>query len=100
MKLEREIELIDIDASAQMALLQFSTCERESTAVPTSIHCDHLISAYAGAEADLKVRYIREIGKNQIGLLEWFGVLEKRMKLIRIWNDRELLLVIRKCLIS
>ena len=27
-----------------------------STAVPTSIHCDHLIQAYEGAEADLKVR--------------------------------------------
>lgn len=26
-----------------------------STAVPTSIHCDHLIQAYEGAEADLKV---------------------------------------------
>ncbi|ORY70755.1 aconitase family-domain-containing protein [Leucosporidium creatinivorum] len=42
------------DASAQMALLQFSTCDRPTTAVPTSIHCDHLISAYSGAEADLK----------------------------------------------
>ncbi|KAK4052418.1 aconitate hydratase [Microbotryomycetes sp. JL201] len=42
------------DASAQMALLQFSTCDIPTTAVPTSIHCDHLISAYAGAEADLK----------------------------------------------
>ncbi|GAA5969399.1 hypothetical protein JCM11641_008104 [Rhodosporidiobolus odoratus] len=42
------------DASAQMAILQFSTCGRESTAVPVSIHCDHLISAYEGAEADLK----------------------------------------------
>ena len=38
-----------------MAILQFSTCGREATAVPTSIHCDHLISAYEGAEADLKV---------------------------------------------
>jgi hypothetical protein len=43
------------DASAQMALLQFSTCDRPTTAVPTSIHCDHLISAFSGAEADLKV---------------------------------------------
>ncbi|KAK9899736.1 putative aconitate hydratase [Cystobasidium minutum MCA 4210] len=42
------------DASAQMALLQFATCGSSRTAVPTSIHCDHLISAYAGAEADLK----------------------------------------------
>jgi len=42
------------DASAQMALLQFATCGAKRTAVPTSIHCDHLISAFAGAEADLK----------------------------------------------
>jgi len=42
------------DASAQMALLQFSTCGADRTAVPTSVHCDHLISAFEGAEADLK----------------------------------------------
>lgn len=42
------------DASAQMALLQFNSAGAKRTAVPTSIHCDHLISAYAGAEADLK----------------------------------------------
>ena len=41
-----------------MAILQFSTCGRQSTAVPVSIHCDHLISAYEGAEADLKVRLL------------------------------------------
>lgn len=42
------------DASAQMALLQFNSCGTSRAACPTSIHCDHLISAYAGAEADLK----------------------------------------------
>ena len=31
------------DASAQMALLQFMSCGLSSTAVPASIHCDHLI---------------------------------------------------------
>lgn len=31
------------DASAQMALLQFMTCGMKRTAVPASIHCDHLI---------------------------------------------------------
>jgi hypothetical protein len=31
------------------------TCGLQSTAVPTSIHCDHLIQANIGAEADLKV---------------------------------------------
>ncbi|KAG9014779.1 aconitate hydratase [Tulasnella sp. JGI-2019a] len=42
------------DASAQMALLQFMTCGLPSSAVPASIHCDHLIQAVDGAEADLK----------------------------------------------
>jgi homoaconitase len=42
------------DASAQMALLQFSSCGSKRAACPTSVHCDHLISAYQGAEADLK----------------------------------------------
>ncbi|CDK30036.1 unnamed protein product [Kuraishia capsulata CBS 1993] len=42
------------DASAQMALLQFMTCGMPSTAVPGSIHCDHLIVGKSGAESDLK----------------------------------------------
>lgn len=42
------------DASAQMALLQFMQSGRKSTAVPTSIHCDHLITAKAGEGTDLK----------------------------------------------
>ncbi|CAK9437327.1 uncharacterized protein LODBEIA_P17050 [Lodderomyces beijingensis] len=41
------------DASAQMALLQFMTCGMSSTAVPASIHCDHLIVGKDGAEEDL-----------------------------------------------
>lgn len=41
------------DASAQMALLQFMTCGMKSTAVPASIHCDHLIVGQNGADEDL-----------------------------------------------
>lgn len=41
------------DASAQMALLQFITCGMKSTAVPASIHCDHLIVGKNGANEDL-----------------------------------------------
>jgi aconitate hydratase len=41
------------DATAQMALLQFMLAERDETAVPTTIHCDHLIQARAGAGPDL-----------------------------------------------
>lgn len=41
------------DATAQMALLQFMTCGRDKVAVPSSVHCDHLIQAKVGAAADL-----------------------------------------------
>jgi len=41
------------DATAQMALLQFMLAGRDRTAVPTTVHCDHLIQAWKGAEADL-----------------------------------------------
>src|SRR5690606_23830475 len=41
------------DATAQMALLQFMTCGRDSVAVPSSVHCDHLIQAKHGAAEDL-----------------------------------------------
>ncbi|KAL1959240.1 hypothetical protein VTO42DRAFT_2746 [Malbranchea cinnamomea] len=41
------------DASAQMALLQFMTCGMPSTAVPASIHCDHMIVGQKGADVDL-----------------------------------------------
>ena len=42
------------DATAQMALLQFISAGRDRVSVPASIHCDHLICAKAGAEADLQ----------------------------------------------
>jgi aconitate hydratase len=41
------------DATAQMALLQFMMCGRDKTAVPSTVHCDHLIQAKVGAETDL-----------------------------------------------
>lgn len=43
------------DATAQMALLQFMNAGRTKTAVPTTVHCDHLIQAQIGAQADLDV---------------------------------------------
>ncbi|MDR1454427.1 MAG: aconitate hydratase, partial [Tannerella sp.] len=42
------------DATAQMALLQFMNAGRRESAVPATVHCDHLIRAYRGAEEDLK----------------------------------------------
>lgn len=41
------------DASAQMALLQFMSCNLARPAIPASIHCDHLIVGSKGAEEDL-----------------------------------------------
>ena len=43
------------DATAQMAILQFMQAELPKTAVPTTVHCDHLIQAYEGANNDLQV---------------------------------------------
>jgi aconitate hydratase len=42
------------DATAQMALLQFMTAGLPSTAVPSTVHCDHLILAKVGAKLDLR----------------------------------------------
>ena len=42
------------DATAQMALLQFMQAGKPKTAVPTTVHCDHLIQAKDGAEKDLQ----------------------------------------------
>jgi len=42
------------DATAQMALLQFMQAGRPKVAVPSTVHCDHLITAKIDAETDLK----------------------------------------------
>src|SRR5690606_28097494 len=42
------------DATAQMALLQFMHAGKPQVAVPTTVHCDHLIQAKVGAQADLQ----------------------------------------------
>lgn len=43
------------DATAQMALLQFMTCGRDKVAVPSTVHCDHLIQAKNESHSDLQV---------------------------------------------
>ncbi|WP_308757446.1 aconitate hydratase [uncultured Bacteroides sp.] len=43
------------DATAQMALLQFMNAGRDEVAVPSTVHCDHLIQAYKGAKEDIAV---------------------------------------------
>ena len=42
------------DATAQMALLQLMNSGRKTVAVPSTVHCDHLIQAHIKAETDLK----------------------------------------------
>ena len=42
------------DATAQMAILQFMSAKLPKVAVPSSVHCDHLIQAYTGSSTDLK----------------------------------------------
>ena len=42
------------DATAQMALLQFMQAGKAKVAVPTTVHCDHLIQAKMGADKDLQ----------------------------------------------
>jgi aconitate hydratase len=41
------------DATAQMALLQFMLAEKTEAAVPSTVHCDHLIQAYQGKDKDM-----------------------------------------------
>ncbi len=43
------------DATAQMALLQFMQAGKHKVAVPSTVHCDHLILAKAGAKEDLEI---------------------------------------------
>lgn len=59
--LERKKSYVDLypdrvamqDATAQMALLQFMHAGMDRAAVPSTVHCDHLIQAHVGAEEDL-----------------------------------------------
>lgn len=61
-KYERGADYVDFapdrvamqDATAQMALLQFMTCGRKQAAVPSTVHCDHLIQARVGSKTDLQ----------------------------------------------
>lgn len=42
------------DVTAQMALLQFMLAEKEKSAVPATVHCDHLIQAWKGVKSDMQ----------------------------------------------
>ena len=59
------------DATAQMALLQFMTCGKDKVAVPSTIHCDHLIAAENGGSKDLSVA--KETNKEVYDFLQSVG---------------------------
>lgn len=67
------------DATAQMALLQFMMAGKEKVAVPSTVHCDHLIQAQSGADKDLstaqnensEVYDFLESASNKYGLGFW-----------------------------
>ena len=50
------------DATAQMAMLQFISSGLPRVAVPSTIHCDHLIEAQVGADKDMQRAKVREGG--------------------------------------
>ena len=56
------------DATAQMALLQFMNSGKETTAVPSTVHCDHLIQAQVEGKKDLSVS--KNINKEVFDFLE------------------------------
>ncbi len=55
------------DATAQMALLQFMQAGRQKVAVPSTVHCDHLILAKDGAQKDLETS--KEVNKEVFDFL-------------------------------
>ena len=56
------------DATAQMALLQFINSGKKTTAVPSTVHCDHLIQAHIDGKTDLGVA--KDINKEVYNFLE------------------------------
>ena len=61
------------DATAQMAMLQFISSGLPKVAVPSTIHCDHLIEAYEGGTSDLaKAKVITNVELRWQGLHDLF----------------------------
>ena len=56
------------DATAQMALLQFMNSGKNKTAVPSTVHCDHLIQAHVNGRTDLDIS--RQANKEVYDFLE------------------------------
>jgi aconitate hydratase len=64
------------DATAQMALLQFMNAGMKTTAVPTTVHCDHLITAIKGASNDLENALItnKEVYEFLLSVCKKYGI--------------------------
>src|ERR1035437_3922874 len=64
------------DATAQMALLQLLNSGRKTVAVPSTVHCDHLIQAYISAKPDLQTAVItnREVYDFLSNVSNKFGI--------------------------
>ena len=64
------------DATAQMALLQLMNSGRKNVAVPSTVHCDHLIQAYKNAETDLNTANVsnREVYDFLMNVSNKFGI--------------------------
>jgi len=64
------------DATAQMALLQLMNSGRKTVAVPSTVHCDHLIQAYVSAKPDLETAVItnREVYDFLSAVSNKFGI--------------------------
>jgi len=64
------------DATAQMALLQLMNSGRKTVAVPTTVHCDHLIQAYISAKPDLQTAVVtnREVFDFLSNVSNKFGI--------------------------
>ena len=57
------------DATAQMALLQFAQADIPTVAVPTTVHCDHLIQARLGVEQDTQRAIDDNTSDRSLGVL-------------------------------
>lgn len=64
------------DATAQMALLQFMLAGQDKAAVPSTVHCDHLLRAYQGAAADTATAIIenREVYEFLESVSQRYGI--------------------------
>ena len=63
------------DATAQMAMMQFISSGLPKVAVPSTIHCDHLIEAHTGGVKDLAVAKVCNLNDVQFLIITcWFRI--------------------------